>query len=249
MGITDEMLMAYADGELSATDVIAVERALAEDELLATRLSLFIESRVAVKRAYNVAPAVPTDLEARVSAVAEADAAARKAAAQISNVVECTSRPRLVPFWQLPAAASIALAIGASSGWLASPRSDDASGLQVSDLSDPAIVMALNEVPSGERKVLEGGAEFAAIATFHGGEDQLCREFEHDRADGKTVLAVACRVDNLWDVRFALAVTGSDSGGYAPASSLETLDTYLSATGAGAPLSIKDEVKALRATN
>ncbi len=248
MAITDEMLMAYADGELSAAEASEVERALAQDEALAAKVALFADSRMAVRRAYAAPPAVPADLEVRVRAMAATDAALRQVRTTTSNVIDLAARRRVVPLWQLPAAAAVALAIGLGSAWFAGQGGNGgAGGLQVAGLSDPAIVDALGTVPSGERMALGGGADFAAIATFRDGEGTLCREFEHDRAGGATVVAVACRAAAAWDVRFAIAATAADTAGYAPASSLETLDAYLSATGAGAPLSATDEAAALEA--
>lgn len=247
MGMTDEMLMAYADGQLSAAEAAEVERAIAADESLAEKVAIFADSRSAVRRAYAVPPQVPTALAARVQAMAEADAAQRRDNSTASNVVDLAARRRQVPFWQLPVAASIALVIGAGSAWLLRPGGVGSDGLQVAGLNDPAIISALGTVLAGERIPVGGGAEFAAIATFRDGDGLLCREFEHDRTGGATVVAVACRVDANWDVRFAITSAASDAGGYAPASSLETLDAYLSATGAGAPLSAEGEAAALRA--
>ncbi len=247
MEITDEMLMAYTDGELSAAEAAAVERAMAQDEALATKAAIFADSRSAVKRAYAAPPAVSADLEARVRAMAAADAASRQAPTPQSNVIDLASRRRVVPFWQLPVAAAVALAVGAGSIWFMGANGGGSGGLQVAGLSDPAIVGALGTVASGQRVALGDGAAFAAIATFRDGDGALCREFEHARQGGKTVVAVACQTPTSWDVRFAIAAAASTTDGYAPASSLETLDAYLSATGAGAPLSAVDEAVLLKA--
>ena len=207
MGISDELLMAYADGELTAAQAAEVERAMALDEALAERAALFADSRAAAKRAFAPAPAV---------------------------------------------SAAVALAVGAGTVWLAagdarSVAGRSGGGLEVAGLQDPAISAALGLLPSGERSDLGDGASLSAIATFKDGAGALCREFEHDRAGGATVVAVACRMDGAWDIRFAIAAAGAASDGYAPASSLETLDAFLTATEAGAPLSAADEAAALGA--
>ena len=54
------------------------------------------------------------------------------------------------------------------------------------------------------------------------------------------MVSVACRSEEQWQVRFTVAAAGADDG-YAPASSLEALDAYLSAIGAGEPLSVDNE--------
>jgi anti-sigma factor RsiW len=244
MGITDEMLMAYADGQLAAAEASDVERALAEDEGLAARVAMMADARMAVKNSYRSAPPVPEALEARVRAMVEADAARRQAPVA-SNVVDLAARRRVVPFWQLPLAAGLALAVGAGSVWLATQQ--DRGGLQVAGLTDTAIIQALGTLPSGEAVELGNGARMAAVSTFRDEADRLCREFEHESVGAGTVVAVACRDNASWDLRFAIAAGAAETDGYAPASSLETLDAYMLSTGAGAPLSAEDEAAALRA--
>ncbi len=247
MGISDEMLMAYADGELTASEAADVERAMAEDETLAERAAVFADSRTALKRAFGAAPAVSADLEARIRAMAEADAASRQAPVSQGNVIDLASRRRVVPFWQMPAAAAIALAIGAGSVWLVTDGGRTMGGLEIAGLTDPSITDALTTLPSGDRLDLGGGMSLSAIATFQDGNGALCREFEHVRGGADRVVAVACRAGEAWDIRFAIAAAAPDAAGYSPASSLETLDAYLTATEAGAPLSAEDEAVALGA--
>jgi hypothetical protein len=59
-------------------------------------------------------------------------------------------------------------------------------------------------------------------------------------------VAVACHGGGAWDVPFTVAA-GQADGGYAPASSLEALDAYLAAVGAGPPLEPAAEREALSA--
>ncbi len=246
VGFTDEMLMAYADGELSPAEALEVERAMAADEALAARVALFADSRAAVRRAYATPPEVPADLKARIRAMARTDTALPQTPPSASNVVDLATRRRVVPFWQVPAAAAVALAVGAGGVWLMAEDDSGRGGLRLAGLTDPAIIEALGTVPSGAQMALSGGADFSAVATFRDAENRLCREFEQSRTGGATVVAVACRADQAWDLRFAIAGAASDAEGYAPASSLEALDSYLSVTGAGAPFSAEDEAAALR---
>jgi hypothetical protein len=198
-----------------------------------------------VKRALGPAPPVPDKLAATIRAMAEADAAKRQAPAGSAQVIDLASRRRTVPFWQLPIAASVALAVGVFGGWLAKPDSGGTGGLAVATIGEPALVEALAVVKSGETRQIGDGVGFTAIASFRDGAGQLCREFEQDRAGGDTVVAVACRADEAWAVRFAVASAVGDDTGYSPASSLDTLDAWLSAIEAGAPLSDDEEAKAL----
>lgn len=250
MGITDEALMAYADGALGPEEAAAVARAVAADAGLATKLAMLAGSRAAVQRAYAQPPAVSADLAARVRAIAATDAALCQGLAPQGKVIDLAARRRVVPFWQLPLAASVALAVGLGSAWFMGPNgaADGASGgLQVAALADPSIAAALDSLASGDETAIAGGARLAAIASFHDADGTLCREFEHGRPGASSVVAVACRTEAAWDVRFAIAAAAPDATGYAPASSLEALDAFLTATGAGAPLSAAEETAALQA--
>ena len=244
MAINDERLMAYADGMLPPDEAAEVERAMAKDEDLAAKVAVFADSRAMVKRALGPAAPVPDKLAATIRAMAEADAAKRQAPAGSAQVIDLASRRRTVPFWQLPLAASVALAVGVFGGWLGKPESG-AGGLAVAMVDEPALIEALAGVKSGESREIGEGVGFTAIASFRGGTGELCREFEQDQTGGDTVVAVACRGDEAWSVRFAVAAAANDDTGYAPASSLDTLDAWLSAIEAGAPLSEDEEAEAL----
>jgi anti-sigma factor RsiW len=245
MSITDEQLMAYTDGELAPAEAAEVERALAMDESLAARAAALADARALARRALGTAPPVSDSLTAAIRAMAEADTVRRQAVAPTAQVIDLASRRRTVPFWQLPIAASIALAVGVFGGWLGKPQGEATGGLAIAAIDNAALVEALATTKSGERAGIGGEAEFAAIATFRDGSGQLCREFEHDDVDSGTVVAVACRDDDAWAIRFAVAAAATDAEGYAPASSLDTLDAWLSATEAGAPLSDEEEAAAL----
>ena len=245
MAIDDERLMAYADGMLPPDEAAEVERAIAEDEGLAAKVAVFADSRAMVKRALGSAAPVSDKLAASIRAMAEADAAKRQAPAGSAQVIDLASRRRTVPFWQLPLAASVALAVGVFGGWLGKPDAGGTGGLAVAMVDEPALVEALAGVKSGETREIGAGVGFTAIASFRDGAGQLCREFEQDRAGGDTVVAVACRADEAWSVRFAVAAAAGDDTGYAPASSLDTLDAWLSAIEASAPLSEDEEAEAL----
>ena len=238
----DETLMAYADGELSPERIAEVERAMVADGAVASRVALFERTRRAVAddAAAHPIPPVSDALLARIHVLAA------RAASGSSTVVTMAQRPRRPP-WHLPVAASIALAVGLGAGVLAGRQEWAAPGLQIAALDDPDIVAALDTMPSGERMTLPGGDGITAIASFRGGEGDFCRELEYDRPEGATVVAVACRSLGVWEIRFAVVATASGATGYAPASSLEALDAYITSTGAGAPMSPDEERAALSA--
>jgi hypothetical protein len=246
MAIDDETLMAYADGQLTAEEALMVDKAMAEDEDIAERVAMFMDSRAAVQNAFRELPPVPAELTARIRAMAEASAPQAAADSAPSNVISLASRRRTVPLWQLPIAASIALAVGFFGGWTGAPGEQSGGGLAVASIEDSAVVAVLETEKAGARRQISSGAEVAVIASFVGTDGNLCREFEHDDA-GRTVVAVACHRDDTWTVEFAVAAAATDESGYAPASSLDALDAWMNASEAGPPLSDADEAAALDA--
>ena len=238
----DETLMAYADGELDAGTARAVEAAAAADPALARRIEMFAKTGGLLSELGRSRPLEPvsSDLEARVRETLGAEPA--------TETVVPFQRPAQAPVSWRPAAiaAGLALVVGLGGGFLASQQSGggEVGGLSIASLGAPAISRALDAVPSGERVAIEGG-EIATIASFRNADGEFCREFEFDAAESETVVSVACRTEGGWAARFAVVAAGADETGYAPASSLETLDAYLDAVGAGAPLSLEDEAAAL----
>ncbi len=254
MEMKDELLMAYADGELGPAEAGQVAIAVAADPVLAARVARFAQSRKAVAGAFkdmdpvSAAETGPDPMVARIRALATA--------AQLKTLAEPVAGPpvnsnviafpqRKVPFWQLPLAASIALIVGLGAGPLLMPV-PGTGGVGGAILDDPGLSAALAALPSGASETLDSGAQVALIATFENDDGGLCREFEYDQPSGTTTVAVACRTATDWDVQLAIAA-GSGADGYAPASSLDALDAWLSATGAAAPLSPADEAAALQA--
>lgn len=239
--ITDEMLMAYADGALSDDQIADVDVAIARDPALMKRVDMFrgtMTHLAALGRAQS--GDLPDFIEDRIRALA--------AQSEPTTIVDLAERrrQRQVPLWQVPLAASLFLAIGIA-GTLIAQRSvpTDGADLRVAGLDQPALRTALGELPSGTRAPLPNGGEVLVIASFNDGEGTFCREVEFDPPTGRTIVSVACHEGADWDVRFAVAAAAVDATGYAPASSLESLDAYLSASGAGAPMTTQEERAAL----
>lgn len=238
---TDEMLMAYADGEADEATAAAIETAMADDEALAEKVALFADSRRLAKAALPLSP-VPAGLEQTVRRML-ADAAAAPAVEKVIPFRRPDTQRPAAAAWRLPLAASIALVAGAIGGWVAGQLSTPSpAAIGITTLEKDAVLAALSTVPSGEERALDGG-RFRAIASFADSDGRLCREFEVDGQAGALV-SVACRTNGRWDVRFAVA-TATAGDGYAPASSLEALDAFLAASGAGEPMGAEAEAKAL----
>ncbi|WP_421725003.1 anti-sigma factor [Bauldia sp.] len=250
---TDEQLMAYVDGEADADTAAAITTAIDTDRDLAARVAVFAETRRRARDAANVAAGgVPDALRDSVAAmIAEHEQATdpgdettmvpfRTPPAQVNESRRATWFPAL--------AASIALVVGAVAGYAIAIVDNDSDGLITAKLDTPGIAAALGSLPSGSDATLpETGARLHAIASYRDMDGALCREFEVDEVDRTTVVAVACRQADAWAVQFMVAAPASSDDGYAPASSLEALDAYLTAVGAMAPLEEAEEAAALGA--
>lgn len=243
MTFDDLTLMAHADGELDAETSRRIEDAAARDPELAARIAAFRGSAAAVAAAFDPAPAVPDRLRANVEAIIAAARAAEQGAQNVVPLAPRGARPSLRPMWLGAVAATLALAVGLGAG-LSLRAPAEGAGLSVAALGGEGIAATLASLPSGERADLPGGGTLEPIATFVTADGTICREFEVDGVQGGTVVSVACRAEGAWDVRLAIAAPAAE-GGYAPASSLDTLDAWLNATGAGAPMSAEEEAAAL----
>lgn len=248
---TDEILMCYADGELDSAEASRLERALETDLELASRLSVFTETRTASKAAMKplLDEPVPSELKAAVEAIIQ-----RKMSEELTEqtaILPFPKRSANLPAqrqWMMPIAASLVVAAlsGLAGYWLATDggRSD---GLQIAGIDRRSLSEALTTHPSGEETQLAAsGQRFRAIATFRNAAQTLCREFEVDSPDRSTVVSVACHSGPEWQMSFVVIALGNSTG-YAPASSTEALDAYLSAIQAEAPMSKEEEANALRA--
>ena len=245
---SDEILMSFADGELDAETSAAIEEAMESDDELVARVALFMETRTAAQTALKplLDEPVPGHLVAAVERMVEEK---RAQTAEPANVVPLRQAgPRLaITRWTLPLAASVAAVIGGIGGYLlALPGAAEQNSLHVAGINSPALGQALATVVSGqETELSDSNQRFRAIATFRDSTGALCREFEVDSPDRSTVISVACRSADAWRVSFAVVAPGTDTG-YAPASSTEALDAYLSAIDAQPPLETGEEAAALR---
>ena len=141
------------------------------------------------------------------------------------------------------AAAAAALG-GFAAGWTVSPGSHPPMVAQVGAHVAPELEGILGSAATGT-EVVYGGDRVRLIATVKTEDGTLCREFELDAlSTGQTTAGIACRDQNHWRLDIAVAAAAAESG-FAPASSLTALDSYLSAIGASEPLSPEEEFSIL----
>lgn len=247
---SDEMLMRFADGELDADTAAEIERAMETDDELVSRVALFIETRRAAQTAMKplLEEPVPAELTAAVQRmIAKKKSAESTPSAEVLPFPRRVAEDRRANRWLIPIAASLVAVLAGFGGyWLRGIGQPSLNGgLQVAGINSPALAQALATVASGAERQFPGSNQrFRAIATFRDTAQTLCREFEVDSADRSTVVSIACRSGAEWRVTFAVVAPG-DSSGYAPASSSEALDAYLTAINARPPMEAAEEDRAL----
>lgn len=243
---TDEELMAYADGELDPARAARLEALLPKRPDLAGRIDMFAGARKAAAESIktHLDEPVPAKLKASVEAMIKEAARPNSA----DGVIPLRPRKR-APFaaWAAPLAACLlALIAGAAGYWLATQGTVSSGTYQIAGIADAELDQVLSTLPSGGKSRLAGsGAEISIIASFLRGDQALCREFGVTHAAMGDHLAIACRSGGKWSVDLALRTGGGETDAYKPASSMETIDAFLQALGAGPALEGQAEIDAL----
>ena len=237
--VTDEILMAYADGELSPEETNALEALLNTDATLRMRLAPFVVTRREIASTFEPTLDEPVP-EHLVAAVLRAPTPTRGGTANTASDESWLNRTlaaigsMLFPQGaSLATAASVAvlISVGALGGWLASgsaPATETGliattgSGLTASG----ALAHALESTPSGTAWVGdENGAAIVPVMSFRQTDSNgVCREYRvRNAAAGEADYAgLACRADDgQWRVavhvetpKITTAQTETGSGAY-----------------------------------
>lgn len=241
----DEILMAFADGELDEPMAAAVAKVMAEDPTVAKRIMEFQQSRRLTRSAYSAAlmddvtPELREAVSAQVKAYEDAIGRHVRPEAKVLKLVWPRPKQAFAPAAMAAAIAALSLALGYFMGW----RSGSWPESPMAHLESPTVHRELDRVASGKDVGLPFG-RLRVISTYRLADDTLCREFRL-QSDAKAARAVACR-DGGWNTRLVLA-DAADDAGYAPSSGGELMSEYLQSLGAGEPLVDGAEASALAA--
>jgi anti-sigma factor RsiW len=222
--VSDEDLMALADGELPPVEAERLRERLADDPDLAERFALFAETRALL----DDSPATANEADARLAASILAMAGPAPAAAPERPVLTAIPggrvdmpvappAPRSAPVWRLPLAASVAL--GAFAG-------------------------ALATTPSGAAVTRPDGT-LTMLSTHRVAGSTICREFR--LVSGRqAAIGVGCRERDTWQTVMAIRQPAAADGTFAPVSgATEAADQYLAALGSRGALTAAEEAAAL----
>ena len=221
--ISDEMLMAYADGELPSDAATDVRRAVDADPELQRRVEMFRRTRAESVAAFGpvIDEPVPDTLVAAIRRNAPADAAPQRSLFRF-----------LVPAAALAAAAVVGYVGGVLT---AIPPAGS--------LPTAEIAAAVNGLPTGATATVAGGA--VTVAGSYATPDGYCRILSIAASDGGW-RAAACGNGGRWTMEMVIA-DATAGGGYTPASGgvVETIDAFLDAEGAGGTLDAAAEAAAI----
>lgn len=227
--VTDEMLMAFVDGELEAAETSRIEALLEVDAALALRAERLLETRNLVREAFA------TDREETVPAQLVAAALGTKQ-----------------DFGQAPRARLGQWAMAASVAFVAGLAGFVANGLVADHRSPPSLIATatsadllarLATTPLGlevRLEIADNSLSAEVVGSFPV-EQGYCRLFTLGGQEGQ-VRALACGSDAEWSVPVAVL---ESSSGFQPASGAEAIDVYLDSAGAGAALDGAAEAEAI----
>lgn len=251
--LTDEILMAYTDGELDTSDTEKIEKAIATDSVARRKVEMFRESKVMLQGVYD-APLQERVPQQLIDTILQ------------SKVEESTPGllERLAAFMQIPtrwqsAFALVALfciIIGTGSGYFA-------NHIMQGEQKDHGLALIDKELGRG-LELTESGHFFALdnektlimpVTTFFDKANRYCRQYDVVTGPVNTTITskgIACRNQNGEWLTIAHvsshplpSPTDPDSG-YVPADGGELLETITAQIMAEPPMSLKRESDLIR---
>jgi len=230
VALSDETLMAYADGELTNVERVRVEAELSRNASYRARLEAFKVTRRAVANLYlePLAEPAPEHLVRLVlgSSMAAALPGAANSRQPLIDRIQAWLLQSVVPGWGVAIACVGAVIVGfGAARWL-----DDSSGhlpgpsrplLAFDDgrlIAQGALHRLLESEPSGRQlganATNEPAERLRVRLTFSSHEREYCRQYEIALRDGQAFAGIGCRKsDATWHVRMHAPIgirAGSD---------------------------------------
>jgi hypothetical protein len=215
--LTDEILMAYADGELDGAMRAEVEAALAGDPELRERLNIFLATGAPLAKLFDARlnEPVPAHLVHLIRSHKSSCGAPgnRMGIAEVFETVLASlwGGPRWTTMmaWSIPI---LLVAIGLVWSWR--DRGGDASELVAlrkgQIFAQGPLARALETAPSGTKVSLDGeGSAFTVetVLTFKNRRQAFCRQYDVTAANGDYA-GIACRGDDgKWRIEIHIAVS------------------------------------------
>ena len=259
--LSDEKLVAYADGELSEQEAVEIEQALSQDPTAGHRLRALVEAGEMARLAFAEIAEEPVPERLRAAVMNAPTASDSEASTEDTQDTGDTSRedtpnnvvrlprrqPRQQAVWRPVAlAASLAFAVAAGVfAWLSGGENSGSEGRLTAQLAE-----ALSQTPSYEPVQLADG-EVTVIGSFLSQDDRFCREFEQlSEAGGERGLVCRTGPDEEWQLVASSTIASADTSGTegfrpAGADSDDPVAAAVDRLQAGSLLSTEEERRAL----
>ena len=210
--LTDELLMAYADGELDSAEQRRVELYLAAEPAAGKRLAMFARTGRDLGLLFDqpMHEAIPERLLQAVlgpgaAAGGYATKTGQRRASIFSAFVDAVLPARAA--WQQAFAVVGLVAIGAAAGWSLSNNHDSASSSSpIASLTDGALVAGkafasiLDSTPSGTEASVEKQT-VKPLLSFQNVAGGYCRQYELSNTSGAYFSGVGCRAGTgAWQI-------------------------------------------------
>ncbi len=229
--LSDEVLMAYADGQLDAGERARLRKLIAQDPEASARLEVFEATGQDLASVFDehMNSPLPEKLS-RLALYAQPLPVKRSSLGQVADALRSFVRPAH-PFG-LAAASAAMLIAGIGAGWLLHGGVGE-SGSPMSDLvqveSDGRTVargplsMALDNSQSGRETILPFAAgkvlRVAVKLSFRNHAQDYCRQYEAGLAGSENFGGIACNSNGQWNIKLQaqLAPAHPSAGRTAPA--------------------------------
>lgn len=219
--VSDDMLMALADGELNGADADRLRTRVDADPDLAARYAVFTQTRALLQDAFAPEP-VPDRMIATVLQGGSAQ----------DKIAPLPKRAMASPGWGMALAASLVLAVGGF--WAGRGTAPDT--LVRSDIGQLTA-----RLPTGGELALPDGTTARVLASYET-DLGLCRMIAQDG-----LRHITCRRPDTGGWALALSVQGDAAGGFLPAADMGVglIDQLLDDIAAGPALTGDAEQQAL----
>lgn len=222
--VSEEMLVAYADGELDEVNRRRVERALAEQPELAARLAAHEQVKQSLQRHY--APLAEGDVPERFKALLQP-----AAEAEVVNLAQRRTPRKGRPGWASLTAVAASLVLGLMLGRGLAPAGGPVGIEDGQMVARGPLAAALDtQLASASEKDMRIGLSFRAR------NGQWCRSFE-----GAALSGVACRAGDHWRLEQALPGARQEAAYRQAASADPRIAATVEALIAGAPVDAASE--------
>ncbi len=216
--ITDEEIMAYADGVLAPERRAIIRQALATDPALMQTLESFLVTRGPLIRPFDEVLATP--LPDAMLATLQPPAAKPSPAGRLAAFLRAATGMHMFARYRMPMLAVAALCLVLLGAWLGSyalqylgppPHWHEFARMgERGFIALPPLQSALESTPSGAAVRLSERLSIRPVATLRTQQDIWCREFDLLYSSGQRGRSLACRSgDGTWLVPVTTVPQGS----------------------------------------